>query len=96
MIFAITNCELEYKIFRLYYTDFIYLLERGGGKKKEGETTISCLLHVPTWGPGLQQRHVPSLTGIEIATFRFVGDTPPTEPCWSGHKCILLVHINVG
>ena len=64
---------------RLFFLkDFIYLfLERGEGREKEKEkhrcareTSISCLLHAPTWGPGLQPRHVLWL-GIELVTFWF-------------------------
>ena len=47
---------------------FIYLfLERGEGREEKhrcGDISISCLLHAPSWGPGLQPRPVP---------FRFAG-----------------------
>ena len=45
---------------------------RGEGKKKERETSISCLLHTPDLGPGPQPRHVPRM-GIEPVTFWFTG-----------------------
>ena len=35
------------------------------------KTSISCLLHTPSQGPGLQPRHVPWL-GIEPGTFWFM------------------------
>ena len=36
------------------------------------DTSISCLLHVPNWGPGLHRRHEPWL-GIELTTLWFMG-----------------------
>ena len=55
---------------KLFFKDFIYLfLERGGGKEKKREKTsmCDCLLHAPSWGPGLQPRHV-LWVGIKLAT----------------------------
>ena len=50
----------------LFLKDFIQLfLERSEGREKEGEkhqhsgeTSISCLLHAPSRGPGLQPKCV--------------------------------------
>ena len=36
------------------------------------DTSTSCLLHAPNWGPGPQPRHVPWL-GIELVTLWFTG-----------------------
>ena len=55
-----TACSIVFK-------DGIYLfLEWGEGREKEKErnvvvreTWITCLSHVPNWGPDLQPRHVP-------------------------------------
>ena len=58
--------------------DFTYLLlEKGGGRERDGEkhvrdTLIGCLLHTPNWGLGTQPRHVPRL-GIEPVTFWVTG-----------------------
>ena len=60
---------------------FTYLfLERGEEREKEEErninvredTSISCLSHAPSWGPGPQPRHVPQL-GAKPVNFGFVG-----------------------
>ena len=37
-----------------------------------------CLLHVPSWGPGLQLRHVPQL-GIKLVTLWFTACAQSTE-----------------
>ena len=69
---------------------FIYLfLERREGRKTGRETSmceryidllhLSCLSHIPTWGPGLQPRHVPWL-GIKRATLWFAACAQATEP----------------
>ena len=40
---------------------FIYFQREGKGRRKRGtETSMrGCLLCAPSWGPGLQPRHVP-------------------------------------
>ena len=53
----------------LHFKDVIYLFtfrETGKVVEREGEkhqcvrdTSISCLLHVPKWGPGSQPGHMP-------------------------------------
>ena len=68
-------------MWRVFKKDFIYLfLERGGREgESEGEkhccvrqTSNSCLLHTPNWGPVPQPRHVPWLR-MEPAAFWFAG-----------------------
>ena len=64
---------------------FIYLftylfISRGGGEKEGGKhwcaremcTLMCCRLHTPSWGPGLQSRHVPP---------------PGIKPFWSTGPC---------
>ena len=73
--------------------NFIYLFifgEKGKEGEKEGEkhrcageTSVRCLLHVPSWGPGPQLRHVLWL-GIEPATFSLQVSVQSTEPDQSG------------
>ena len=62
--------------FRLY--SFIFW-ERGKEGERQGEkhwcageTSIGCLSHTPSWGPGLHPRCVPWL-GTEPVTFWFTG-----------------------
>ena len=60
-----------------FYTDLVSFRERGRKGEREGEqhqcdTLISCLLHIPNWGPGPQPRHVPWL-GIKPVTLWFTG-----------------------
>ena len=62
-----------------FLKDLIYLLlERGAGREKERERSISVWERlvashkVPNQGPGLEPRHVPWL-GIEPAAFQFTG-----------------------
>ena len=59
----------------------MYVLFIGRGKEGEREvekhqsardTSTSCLLYAPNWGPGLQPWHVP-LLGIELVTLWFAG-----------------------
>ena len=57
---------------------FIYIGRMGRKREKHHcvrETSISCLLHTPNWGPGLQPRDVPWL-GIKLSTFQFAGQLP--------------------
>ena len=82
--------------------DFMYLfLEGKGERKRRRETSMSgCLSCTPSWGPGLQLRHVPWL-GIEPVTLWFTGlysihwVTPARATygllivCWF---CILILH----
>ena len=57
--------------FPFYFLNYLFIFrkrrregEREGEKHQcARETSISCLLHAPNWGPGLQPRHVPSSTG---------------------------------
>ena len=65
-----------------FFKRFSLSLERGKGRKKEGEkprcardTLISCLSHAPTGGLGLQPSHLPWL-GIEPVTSGFAGWHP--------------------
>ena len=55
---------------KFLFKDFIYWSEEKGR-----ETWVACLSHGPTWAPGPQPRHVPSL-GIKPATFWFAGQHP--------------------
>ena len=43
----------------IFYKILFIFRERGREGEREEETSISCLLHTPNWGPGLQPRHVP-------------------------------------
>ena len=62
---------------KIFYL-FIYREKRRKREREEekhrcvGDTSIDCLLHAPSWGPGPQARHV-SWLGIELATFWFSG-----------------------
>ena len=58
---------------------YLFIFRERGRRDKERkkhrcmrDTSISCLLHAPNRGPGLQPRHVPWL-GVEPATFQFTG-----------------------
>ena len=72
--------EVRMNFINLFKKDFIYLfLERVERREKVRErnfdmqdTSIGCLLHAPSWGPGPQPRHVPWL-GMELVTFQFTG-----------------------
>ena len=66
---------------RKYFFKRFYLLifRKGKGKEEERErninmreTSISCLLHIPNWGPGPQPRHEP-WQRIEPATLQITG-----------------------
>ena len=74
---------------------FIYPLREGKGGRKKGratsygrDTSICCLSHAPTWGPGPQPRNVPWL-GIELVTLWFLGQhsihwaTPARASFWN-------------
>ena len=70
-------------LFRILY---VYFERAGkGGRKRGRETSLCvCLSHVPSWGPGLQPRHVPWLE-IKPATLCFaVCFTQSTEPYHPG------------
>ena len=58
----------------VFFRVFIYLFifrQRGREGERRRETSMSgCLLCAPSWGPGLQPRHVPWL-GIEPTTLWF-------------------------
>ena len=57
-----------------FFKDFIYLFleKEGKGERMRGrETYINCLSHAPSWGCGMQPRHVPR-PGIKPVTFWFV------------------------
>ena len=44
------------------FMGLIYLFldkEQGGKRERERDTSIGYISHAPTWGPGLQPRHVP-------------------------------------
>ena len=63
---------------------------REGGKEGEKhwcvrDTSISCPLHAPNWGPGPKPRHVP-WPGIELSTFQFAAGIQSTQPCHPGVK----------
>ena len=52
---------LQCSFFKFFFL-ILFILERGGGKEKEtsmSETLMSCFLHSPNQGPGLQPRRVP-------------------------------------
>ena len=53
---------------------FLFNSREAKGGRKKGRKTSMCgsLSHAPSWGPGLQPRHVPWL-GIELATLWFAG-----------------------
>ena len=74
-MYIYTHKHTYIHIFKRYYL----FLERGKEREKEREnhwcardTSMSCLLHDPTWVPGPQPRHVSRL-GIEPVTFHFPG-----------------------
>ena len=46
---------------------------------------IGCLSHAPSWGPGLQPRHVPRL-GVEPAPLWFAARAQSIEPHQPGQK----------
>ena len=69
-----------------FYKFFKILIFREGGREKgKCQWEISCALLAPSWGPGLQPRHVPWL-GIEPATFSVhrsaLKSTEPHQPGW--------------
>ena len=53
-----------------------------------------CLSRGPTWGPGLQPRHAPSL-GIELATLWFAARTQSTELHQAGLKMHIFYLISI-
>ena len=65
---------------KIFFKDFIYLyLDRGERREREGEkhpctreTSIDCLSHAHSQGPGPQPRHVPQ-PGIKPVTSWFAG-----------------------
>ena len=64
---------LFFKRFYLFFREREREGEREGEKHQYvRETSISCLSHALSWGPGTQARHVPQL-GIEPVTFWFTG-----------------------
>ena len=73
-------CSLCCFLFYFIFLKILFIFSKRGRKgEREGEkhwcereTLISCLLHTPNWGPGLQPRHVPWL-GIETTTFWCIG-----------------------
>ena len=78
---------------------FIYFREKGREGEREGkkhqcarETSIGCLSHTPSQGPGPQPRHVP-WPGIEPATFWFPGWHPAhwATPGRAHWKCVFSV-----
>ena len=58
--------------------------KRGRETSCERVTLIGCLSPAPSWGPGLQPRHVP-WPGIEPVTFWFAGQHPTywATPVWA-------------
>ena len=68
-LWEIPSLKMEYitstlwRLWILFFKDFIYLFsERGEGRKRGRETSMcGCLSHAPYWGPGLKPRHVPWL-----------------------------------
>ena len=69
-------------VFPFFLVYLLIVRESGNeGEKKGWETLIGCFLQAPSWGPGLQPRHVPCL-GTEPATLRSVG-----RPIWCAGQC---------
>ena len=57
----------------VFYKVFSLFLEKGDVREKRREIALcGCLSHAPTWGPGLQPRHV-SWVGLELVTPWFAG-----------------------
>ena len=94
-------------IYILFFKGFYLFIfrERGREGDREGEKhwcereiSIGCLLHAPSWEPGLQSRHMPRWR-IEPATLLFVGWRPThwatsvravhyfCESNWFGKSC---------
>ena len=57
---------LKFYFLRIYL--FIFREREKGREKGREKTSVSCLLHAPSWGPSPQPRHVPQL-GIKPANF---------------------------
>ena len=71
---------------------FIYFLERGREREREGEKHQWGV--ASGWGPGLQPRHVPWL-GIEPATPWFTGRHSTIESHQPGWKIVFFTHIYI-
>ena len=81
-LLELSTGESNLKAFSGFFKkDFIYFLERKGGRKRGKnhwcirEISIGCFSNAPNWGRGLQRRHVPC-PGIEQATFWLAGPCP--------------------
>ena len=69
---------------------YLFTVREQGGRRRGRETSIRCLSHTPSWGPGLQPKHVPWL-GIKPVTFQFAGQRSIhwTTPARAG-GCLFL------
>ena len=72
--FVVTNDVEHLFILFIFKVLFIYFQREGKGRRKRGRETsmCGCVSHAPSWGPGMQPRHVPRL-GIEPVTPWFTG-----------------------
>ena len=71
---------------RFFHKKLLFIFREGkGGRKRGGETSMcGCLSCAPSWGPGLQPRHVPTGNRISIPLVCRSALTPLSHTC-QGH-----------